>query len=141
MIRTIVLLVLFSWNEVQADAGQRSCLPERTSAQIFWTVEAHTDSLLIHPLSSKVQLMARQSGGAVSLTLRFDPSFDGVSLPFNLFAVLVVKNGSVIAWWDYTRGCQTPGLSFFPGREIELPELKLVGAGPDQLQIMVWGKL
>ncbi len=141
MFRTIVLLILFCPIKVLANAGQRSCLPEKTAAQLLWNVSSNAQAEIIQPLSSKVQLIGRQAGLEVNFRLRFDPAFSGVSLPYNLYAVLIVQNGSVVGWWDYTHGCQGPGISFFPGREIALPTVKLVGAEADQLQIMVWGKL
>lgn len=140
MLRTIVLIVILFPIKVLAEPGQRSCLPDRTAAQILWSVPATTTEI-IQPLSSKVQLVSRADSGEVVFRVRFDPAFDGVSLPYNLYSVLIVRNGSVVAWWDYTNGCQGPGLSFFPGREILLPKVKLIGGGADQLQIMVWGKL
>ncbi len=76
----------------------------------------------------------------LKLTAMFDPDFDGVSLPYNLYAVQAVLDGQVVFYMDY-RGCQGPGPSFFPGREIRLPSVKLIGGKPQKLQIMVWGRL
>ncbi len=85
--------------------------------------------------------MGETIGDAVKMSVRFDPKFDGVSLPYNLFAILIIRDGEAAAWWDFTSGCTGPGVSFFPGQEIHLPKLKLIGADPERLQIMVWGRL
>lgn len=77
----------------------------------------------------------------IRLTVGFDREFDGVSLPYSVYALLILRDGEVVMWWDFTHACQGPGLSFFPGKEIELPSLKLVGDKPQKLQIMVWGRL
>lgn len=130
--------------------GQSSCLPEYTALQTMESVQA--GQAFVRPLISenaqgyfttKVRLEGEvpAQGGGLKMRVRFDPAFDGVSLPYNLYAVLVVSGGQVLLWEDYTMDCRGPGLGFFPGRIIELPTVKQVGAGPQKLQIMVWGKL
>ncbi len=44
----------------------------------------------------------------------FDPEFDGVSLPYNLYAVLVIADGETLAWMDLTQGCRDRVKLFFP---------------------------
>ncbi len=141
MLRTMVVFILFFPLKVWSDSGQRSCLPERTEAQLMWTVNAAETGSLLHSLTNRVQLVGEQAGAVAQFRVRFDPAFQGVSLPYNLYAVLILRDGEPVAWWDYTRGCAGPGLSFFPGREIHLPKVNLVGGGAERLQIMVWGKL
>lgn len=129
--------------------GQSSCLPDYTALQTIENVDAGA--------SFARQLQSRNSNGyfqtrvrlegevdsnsQLGLMVRFDPAFEGVSLPYNLYSVLVVSEGEVLAWLDFTRDCSGPGLSFFPGRQIRLPAIKLIGGRPQKLQIMVWGKL
>lgn len=139
MFRTIVLLILFCPIKVLADTSLKSCLSDKAAAQILWRSMENSTGF-VHPLQGKVQLVARKNQSTTQLSVRFDPEFTGVSLPYNLYAVLVIHNGAVAAWWDYTQGCKGPGLSFFSGREIDMPPLKMVGGASDQLQIMVWGK-
>ncbi len=141
MLRTMVVLILLFPLKVWSDSGQKSCLPERTAAHLVWTVNAAENNSLLYQLTNRVQLVGEQSGNFAQFKVRFDPTFDGVSLPYNLYAVLILRDGEPVAWWDYTRSCQGPGLSFFPGREIALPKVNLVGGGAERLQIMVWGKL
>lgn len=134
-------------------AGPRSCLPEFTALQsvvmvdptnfspfVFWlNTERGTDRI-----QTKVQLVGQLSldkPGAFDLIVRFDPAFDGVSLPFNLYSVYVVNDGEPLAWMDFTNSCLGPGISFFPGKEIRLPAVKFVGEKTHKLQIMVWGRI
>lgn len=116
-------------------------MPERAAAQLIWTVDSKSENALLYPLSKYVELVGEQTGVLAQLKVRFKPDFDGVSLPYNLYAVMIVREGEPVGWWDYTRACKGPGLSFFPGREIQLPKVNLVGGGAERLQIMVWGKL
>ncbi|MBX3020897.1 MAG: hypothetical protein KF799_04410 [Bdellovibrionales bacterium] len=77
----------------------------------------------------------------LQMKVAFDPDFDGVSLAYNLYAVQVLIDGVPTYFEDLTRGCRSFGASIFPGGEIRLPVIKLIGDGPQRLQIMVWGKL
>ncbi|MGE4132252.1 MAG: hypothetical protein AB7F86_11480 [Bdellovibrionales bacterium] len=130
-------------------AQPKSCLADYTSAQIYWTPSNPSDERVDALLSSRngqlfttrVQLVTKITGGELSLSFRFDPNFDGVSLPYNLQGVMILEKGQVVRWWDFTKQCHSPGVSFFPGRMISLPGLKPLGEGWDQLQIMVWGRL
>jgi len=130
--------------------GQNSCLPDFTALQTMESLDPASPSNFVRSLisqradgyfSTRVRLEGEPSGGALQLRVRFDPDFEGVSLPYNLYAVLVVEDGRILAWHDYTQGCKGMGLSFFPGRVISLPPIKLVGVQPQRLQIMVWGRL
>lgn len=127
--------------------GQTSCLPDYTAAQAIWSANAPTfkQSLLSRRsgnlITTRVWIEGTRTKDSADLWLRFDPDFDGVSLPYNLFAVLIIRDGEPAAWWDFTASCKGPGLSFFPGREVHLPPLKLIGGPSDRLQIMVWGRL
>ncbi len=137
------------WLILSSAHAQKSCLPAHTAAQVFWTFSENSPSQAQKLVSdrsgqlikTRVQLEGHRAGGEVNLSVKFDPTFDGVSLPYNLYAVLIVREGTVEAWWDFTESCRSPGLSFFPGREIRLPAVKVIGEKPEQLQIMVWGKL
>lgn len=133
--------------------GQRSCLPSSTALQVIETVVPEKSGHFTYNLMSdrggtlaktKVQVTGSYSASSsreVKFTIGFDPQFQGVSLPYNLYAMMIIRDGEVIGWWDFTLGCTEPGLSFFPGREIELPAAKLIGDKPQKLQIMVWGRL
>jgi hypothetical protein len=137
----LFLLILFGWFA----HGQRSCLPSFTALQTFET--AHEFK---HGLSSRnsqgdflthVIFEGTRTENELRLRVGFDPAWEGVSLPYNLYAVMVIANGESVAWLDFTNGCQGPGISFFPGRTLDLPVVKLLGVSGQKLQIMVWGKL
>jgi hypothetical protein len=127
---------------IQSQAwAQPSCLPLFTALQTVITVDPtanveHTFRLKqlrqgqVQDSRVFVQFTPRMEGGVTHVLdahAYFDPTFDGVSLPYNLYSVMVVEDGEVIAWWDFTSVCKSPGLSFFPGRRVQLPSLKLVG--------------
>ena len=80
------------------------------------------------------------ASGKLSLSNHFDEKFEGVSLPYNLFAVLVIADGHVVAWQDYTQGCVGTGVGIFPGQKFLLKPVNLP-ANKQKLQITVWGSL
>lgn len=134
--------------------AQASCLPEFTSLQVLESVHPPR-----HFETKWYPLLAEGPGGRVAtravlqveagtanpqelrLTAMFDPDFDGVSLAYNLYAVLVLIDGVPQFFHDYTSGCQGLPPSFYPGGQITLPAVKLIGDKPQKLQIMVWGRL
>jgi hypothetical protein len=64
-----------------------------------------------------------------------------VSLPYNIYAVLVVSGGEVLAWRDLTKACTDPGASIFPGQSFALPPIKTSNMGKSDWHIIVWGRL
>ena len=129
-------------------AGPTSCLPGYTALQAMQSVrdgDSFNHSLESRnssgPFTTHAQLVGKVAQGSLNLSVRFDPDFEGVSLPYNLYAVSVIADGQPVAWFDFTRSCESAGIGFFPGRVIQLPPVKLLGAPTQKLQIMVWGKL
>lgn len=132
-----------------------SCLPNYTALQLNEMIDPQKAISLTRALSQQIndstittkvqwQIKSAPVGKAstsLQMIVRFDPDFDGVSLPYNLYGVMVILNGEVVGWFDYTSGCQGSGISFFPGREIRLPDVKLPNAKLQHLQVMVWGRL
>jgi hypothetical protein len=153
MSRSTLVALILSLASVSAHAGQTSCVPEYTALNVVERVVPADASAFVHNLRSangggmfttRVQVEGRVSAGevpALDMTVRFDPAFQGVSLPYNLYTILVISDGRVLNWLDFTDSCRSPGISFFPGREISIPKIKLIGADPQTLQIMVWGRL
>jgi hypothetical protein len=134
--------------------GQTSCLPSFTALQTVEVLSSTSSSEIWRPLltqaasrelvSTKARLHLWRSAevsGELNMSFQFEPGFEGVSLPFNVYAVSVIVDGQPWTWLDFTRGCEGPGLSFFPGAEIRLPSVKLIGDKPQKLQIMVWGRI
>lgn len=162
--RTLVVLLLLLGSWSVAASGQTSCMPEYTALNVAENVVPLFERSFVHSLrsmngagdlfSTRVQLEGRvivheagvnEAGigneALLDLTVRFDPAFGGVSLPYNLYAILVISDGRVLAWLDFTNSCRSSGVSFFPGREVRIPSVKLIGVDPQTLQIMVWGRL
>jgi hypothetical protein len=126
--------------------GQSSCLPVYTALQTVESSDVPFEHRLIGngpdgPHETRIFFGGAVENSSLKMKVQFDPTFNGVSIPYNVFAVLVVADGETVAWYDFTRGCRSPPISFFPGRVIELPPVKLLGSQPQKLQIMVWGKL
>jgi hypothetical protein len=148
---TIVLIVAGLWSS--ASAGQSSCLPAFNSLQTAEVFDPKQPAVFIRALATegasgliqtKVQLVGRPSKdvpNALDLSVRFDPNFNGVSLPYNLYSVLVIRDGEVMSWMDFTKQCQGPGIGFYPGQEVHLPLLKFDGGDAHKLQIMIWGRI
>ncbi len=125
--------------------GQTSCLPSYTALQTTETKASFSHFLISQnsqgPFTTHVVLEGAVVDDILKMKIQFDPNWEGVSLPYNLYAVMVIAEGRPAAWYDFTRGCQTAGFGFFPGRSLELPPVKLLGSPAQRLQIMVWGKL
>jgi len=150
MIRIVFSLLVLCLPSIAL--GQTSCLPEFTSLQAMETVNPDYPRGFTHPLlaegpvgrfATRAILQARPGLDPLTLELKvlFDPEFDGVSLAYNLYAAQVLIDGVPEFFMDYTNGCQGPGKSIFPGGQIRLPSVKLIGGKAQRLQIMVWGKL
>jgi hypothetical protein len=148
------LLLFITWQS--HSLAQSSCLPTYTALQTVVALDpqAKVDHVFrlktvrqgqVEDSRVLLQFTPAKGGDAAEHTLEahtyFDPTFDGVSLPYNLYSVMIVEDGVVMAWWDFTNVCKGPGLSFFPGRRVQLPSLKLVGDRRRKLQIMVWGRI
>lgn len=151
LVWTMVLIATGLWSS--ASAGGASCLPEFNSLQTTEVFNPKQPAVFVRSLATegasgliqtKVQLVGRPSKevpNALDLTVRFDPNFNGVSLPYNLYSVLVVRDGEVMSWMDFTKQCEGPGIGFYPGQEIHLPLLKFISDDSHKLQIMVWGRI
>lgn len=153
---------LSAWAENSAGGplfSPSSCLPEFMALSLVSTVDPTQPTKSSHPLQSEniqgrfstpVELRVQVEPGdfkegdqQLRLQLGFREDFSGVSLPYNLFALLIIQNDQPLLWLDLTSGCQDPGVSVFPGQEWILPSLTWWGSGGDfdRLQIMVWGRL
>lgn len=147
----VLLMTLTAW--VGPATAQKSCLGEVMALQTLETIDPKSPKGFRHALKSersgrRFETKVFLSGvvearelSTLKIRIGFDEKFGGVSLPYNLAAVMLVREGEVIGWWDYTNSCAEPPLSFFPGREIEIAPVKLIGDRPQKLQIMVWGSL
>lgn len=78
-------------------------------------------------------------GQKLNLGFRFE--VDGVSLAYNIYAVLVASASSVLGWFDLTKACSGPGGSIFPRGKLDLPAVKFESTEPLDVHIIVWGRL
>lgn len=131
--------------------AQSSCLPTQNALQVFEVLSPGQNVKKAYPLYAGMEHrpwleaileVNRHDKNDVHLTFQFEERFRGVSLPYNLYAVLVLSQGAVVAWLDFTNECLSPGISFFPGQEIEIPVGNLPPLeSPHSLQVMVWGRM
>lgn len=131
--------------------AENSCLPPFLALQVYENVSSQSSgfSYSLRTLKSNSWQQTRvlltadpaDQNGAMPLRVHFDPKFDGVSLPYNLYAILITHENEVVGWWDFTNGCNSPGMSFYPGDEVLLPAFKRLGNDVQKIQIMVWGMI
>ena len=137
---------------VAAHADGSSCVPEFTSLQTLQMVDFSSGGSGVFPLKSenatgvfvskaRMSYTFAPSTHELRLRFHFDESFEGVSLPFNLYSVLVLHNGAVAGWYDFTHACKGIGPGFYPGQSFSPPPMKLEGEGMQSLQFMVWGRI
>jgi hypothetical protein len=143
----VALLLLAGWLAacVSSAQGKESCLPDFTSLDIFQDASMQSFSLPLKsqnvsgPFVTRATLDGQWDGTALALTFQF--RFDGVSLPYNIYALLVVSGNEVLAWQDLTKTCTGPGVSIFPGQHFALPPIKTSNMGKSDWHIIVWGRL
>jgi hypothetical protein len=91
--------------------GKESCLLDFTSLDVFQDSSVQSFSLPLKsrnahgPFVTRATLDGQSDGATLALTFRF--KLDGVSLPYNIYAVLVVSGGEVLAWRDGATTCVT----------------------------------
>jgi hypothetical protein len=128
-----------------AAQAAESCLPDFTSLDVFQDASAPTFSHRLKsrnvkgPFLTRATLDGKSDDGTLNLTFRFKT--DGVSLAYNIYAILVAAGPNLLLWRDLTNGCKGPGISIFPGQQHALPAIKLSGSGKSNLHIIVWGRL
>lgn len=127
-----------------------SCLPEATSLQVI-EVWQESDSLKKnYPLKTLSFDQLKDSGVQVSIKYSkirksFDMSFffedsSTMSLPFNLYAVMISNSRGKVLWKDFTSSCFDPGIGFYPGQTVNLDGLPLELQDKESYRVMIWGK-
>jgi hypothetical protein len=140
---TVIMIALSALKSSVAQADT-SCFPKHNALQLFERVNIakdQTKTYLLNPDSPNRQWTEAQvsysTQGDLAMTFKFEDRFDGVSIPYNISAVLVIQNGLPLTWLDLTRSCEVPPVGIFPGQKFRLPLGKL--SGPQaSLQIFVW---
>lgn len=84
------------------------------------------------------QLTAAVEGESISFFTSVDASQPELGNPVNIYAIMVLAEGQVLRYEDYTSGCRNPGISFFPSQKVHLFDLK--NRPRDQMQIIIWAR-
>lgn len=145
-------LVLFGFPPQANAQSFVSCLPAWTALQSFELIDATKDYDFTRSLegenaqgryTTKVVVDGHYDAKTkqLSLAAHFENGFSGVSLPFNLFSVLLIEGGQVNQWQDFSKECNGPGVGFYPGQTFQLPVFKLKSTGKATLQLMIWGSI
>lgn len=148
-LRLLLIILILTTATAKAEP---SCLPNYNSLQTLVNLNPSEDKEFQYPLltdngrellMTKVNLRAVYSAQDKMLFMKthWSNEFNGVSLPYNLYAIMILQNGKPLKWIDYTHQCQGPGISFYPGGAVTLPPIPVKGEGPQTLQIMVWGRV
>jgi hypothetical protein len=151
-LKSVLLASFFALAFIPAASAEPSCLPEFNSLQVLQTMDldaSNSDTFLLKSENasgifvSKARLSYVYDFASKEIKLRFhfDDDFDGVSLPYNVYAYLILQNGEVAAWYDLTGSCRGPGVGFYPGQNFSPPPLKVDGAGKQNFQFIVWGRI
>lgn len=119
-----------------------SCLPNSTLLQAFEVLSPQQEMSKTYragdtPVLIGLHYSAKDKTG-LHLKFKFeDPN--AMSLPFNIYGVLVAGPNLKPTWIDLTEGCFQPGVGFYPGQTVEIPiSMDLKGNTP--IHLMVWGR-
>jgi hypothetical protein len=58
--------------------------------------------------------------------------------PINILALMIIQSGEMLIFEDFTQGCKSPGLSFFPQQQIGIAQLKTIPEGG--FQLLLWAR-
>tara|TARA_Y100001935_G_C17299000_1_gene507946 strand:+ start:2017 stop:2472 length:456 start_codon:yes stop_codon:yes gene_type:complete len=150
MVKVIFVLLMgflvMSW--ARADVPI-SCLPEATSLQSFEVTRAEGSeksyelkTLRFGQLKpSEVDVRISQNFETKSLQFSFAfQQEDIVSLPFNIYAIMISMDSGPVVWKDLTRGCRDPGIGFYPGQRVELEPIPFPASAGESYRVMIWGQ-
>jgi hypothetical protein len=130
-------------------AAEDSCFPDFVSLDAFESLSRGMPRTFSHRLRSKnvagiYETKATLEGDfdGTALRLHVEHKFDGVSLPYVLFAALVTEGEQNVALWqDFTRGCRDLPPPVFPKQHIELKPPVLSKSTHQRIHIVIWGRL
>ena len=145
------LVGLSLMNAVSAGADAISCLPEYTSLRATadfadgpsqQTFKLKSDNLN-GLFESKARMTASYDAELERLNLKFhwDENFSGVSLPYNLYSVLILQGSTVVGLLDFTDDCRGLGVGFYPGQSFSARPIKIQGLPGKQFKFIVWGRI
>ncbi len=98
--------------------------------------------------STEAQLSVSAIEGEMNLELAYPTGPNIVGLPYNVYLIAIWINGYLVHYQDFTRGCKSVGLSFFPNGKIKIPTIKLAQPWQDycfltpcKLRVQVLGNI
>jgi len=149
MVKVVLLSILGVFSLSAQAQSPISCLPEATSLQAYESGGqgdmAKTYELMTlrfgQLAASGVNVQLKQSQKDQSLELSFSFQQDDImSLPFNIYAILVVTEKGETIWRDLTAACTDPGIGFYPGQKVELDPIPLKIGPSESYRVMIWGQ-
>lgn len=147
---SILGALLFGAPTSAQPAHAMSCLPETLSLQTLVQVDPLKNSFSFSLKSEKfgqiknsdAQVRVKQDLSAGRLDFEFSfQNEDGVSLPFNVFALLIVTSDGEKVFLDFTSHCTDPGIGFYPGQKVKLDPVFLKLREEETYHLMVWGRM
>jgi hypothetical protein len=131
----------------QADAATGSCFPEFMSLDIVQPLkigESFSHYLMSHKVSGLFEtdfaFDGQFSAGLIDLKIaskRGPP----LGLFYNVYAILVATEKTVLAWHDFTAGCTAGNIpSVARGIPFDLPSIKNIEGDAINLRLMIWGR-
>ena len=90
---------------------------------------------------SRTVMVVEPTKTGFQMTLKFRDGFPPLGSPQNVYAVMILgENGQPLLFEDFTGGCQGPGVSFFPGRKLDLARLKLSNLSSSKIHVLLWSQ-
>ena len=127
-----------------------SCLPEATSLQTFEIFQGHDLTVKTYPLKTLKLDQLKNAGVTTSINHhknehKFNFHFyfddpDALSLPFNIYAIMIVNSRGGSVFKDFTQSCFDPGIGFYPGQKVVIDDLKLELHQGEAYRVMIWGR-
>lgn len=146
ILRILALIALGALHlPVSANQAFRSCWPEFTGLNAFISFEKSVrlplESQNVHgPFPANVDVVVTDEQGDLTLQLDYHAAGDIYGLPYNLFAIMIFKDQTLLYHEDYTRGCTGPGISLFPRQKFDLGKIKTSHSETEQYKVIVWGR-
>ncbi|MEO0336564.1 MAG: hypothetical protein AAF202_09220 [Pseudomonadota bacterium] len=142
---TLSLLLLLS---SPAKANQRaSCWPKHNAiSQELLLLEDKATELAVedsgYPAEeSRTVLIVEPKKSGHQFTMKFREGFAEVGSPQNVYAVMILgENGQPLLFEDFTGGCKSPGISFFPGQKLNLIRLKSEHLPSEKIHVLLWSQ-
>lgn len=130
------------------EAKAKTCLPDFVALDVVQPLTkggAFSFFLKSHNVSGVFESDFAVDGtfhdGNIELTFQFKRGPE-LGLPYNIYLVLVATESSVLAWHDFTKGCDDGALvvSVFRGQKFKLPLIKNIAETSLNLRLLIFGR-